>query len=145
MQIPDDLGTALLASTSDAIVATDRAGLITFWNPGAERMFGFTAAETDGQSLDLIIPEHLRVRHWNGFRHTMATGTSRYGHDDLLSVPALTKDGRRISAEFTIVIPRDGEQVTGAVAVVLDVTKRFEEVRELKRRLAAAGDAKVQS
>jgi len=150
MNIPDglgaDLGAALLDSASDAIVATDREGRIMFWNPGAERMFGFTAAETCGQSLDLIIPENLRARHWSGYRHTMATGTSRYGHGDLLSVPALTKDGRRISVEFTILMLRDGaQQVTGTIAVMRDVTKRFEEIRELKRRLAEAGDAKARS
>jgi PAS domain S-box-containing protein len=150
MKIPDgleaDLGAALLGGASDAIVATDREGRITFWNPGAERLFGFTAAETDGQSLDLIIPENLRARHWSGFRHTMATGESRYGHGDLLSVPALTKDGRRISVEFTIVMLRDSaQQVTGTVAVMRDVTRRFEEVRELKRRLAEAGAAKAGS
>lgn len=65
-------------------------------------MFGFTAEETVGRSLDLIIPENLRARHWSGYRHTMETGTSRYGHGDLLSVPGLTKDGRQISVEFTI-------------------------------------------
>ena len=142
MKIPDDVGNALLAGVSDAIVATDREGHIIFWNPGAERIFGFTAAEAGGQSLDLIIPENLRARHWSGFRHTMATGESRYGHGDLLSVPALTSDGRRISVEFTIVMLRDGAQVTGTVAVMRDVTRRFEEVRELKRRLAASGGAK---
>src|SRR3954453_14469902 len=131
----DDLGNALLASASDAIIATDRDGRITFWNPGAERIFGFTAAEAPGQSLDLIIPENLRARHWSGFHHTMATGTSRYGHGDLLSVPGLTRDGRRISVEFTIVILRDGAgKVAGTVAVMRDVTKRFEEVRDLRRK-----------
>jgi PAS domain S-box-containing protein len=145
MKAPDGLGDALLDSASDAIVATDREGRITFWNPGAERVFGFTAAEADGQLLDLIIPEKLRARHWSGFRHTMATGESRYGHGDLLSVPALTKNGRRISVEFTIVMLRDDAQVTGTVAVMRDVTKRFEEVRELKLRLAASGDGKAQS
>ena len=140
MTIPAGLGDALLHSASDAIVATDREGRISFWNPGAERIFGFTAAEAAGQSLDIIIPENLRARHWEGFRHTMATGTSRYGHGDLLSVPALTKEGRRISVEFTIVMLRDGRgDVAGTVAVMRDVTKRFEEVRELKRRLAEAG------
>jgi PAS domain S-box-containing protein len=70
----------------------------------------------------------------------MATGTSRYGHGDLLSVPGLTRDGRRISVEFTIVLLRNGAQeTTGTVAVMRDVTKRFEEVRELKRRLAGTG------
>jgi PAS domain S-box-containing protein len=140
MYTPPGLGEALLHSASDAIIATDRDGHITFWNPGAERIFGFTAAAAIGQSLDLIIPESLRARHWNGFRHTMATGTSRYGHGDLLSVPGLTREGARISVEFTIVLLRDGTQaVTGTVAVMRDVTKRFEEVRELKRRLAGAG------
>jgi PAS domain S-box-containing protein len=139
MNIPAGLGEALLHSASDAIIATDREGNITFWNPGAERIFGFTCAEANGQSLDLIIPENLRARHWNGFRHTMATGTSRYGHGDLLSVPGLTKEGARISVEFTILLLRDGTQaVNGTVAVMRDVTKRFEEVRELKRRLAEA-------
>src|SRR4051794_25248738 len=102
MNSSHDLGSALLASASDAIIATDREGLITFWNPGAERIFGFCSAETVGQSLDLIIPDNLRTRHWSGYRHAMTTGESRYGHGDLLSVPGLTKDGRRISVEFTI-------------------------------------------
>jgi len=113
-----------------------------FWNPGAERIFGFTQREAVGQSLDLIIPENLRARHWEGFRHTMATGTSRYGAGDLLSVPGLAKDGRRISVEFTIVMLREGDAVTGTVAVMRDVTKRFAEVRELKRQLAEAGQRK---
>jgi PAS domain S-box-containing protein len=140
MTIPSELGEALLNSASDAIVATDREGVITFWNPGAERIFGFTAEEAVGHTLDLMIPENLRARHWSGFRHTMETGISRYGHGDLLSVPGLTKDGRRISVEFTIVMLRDATQaVTGTVAVMRDVTKRFDEVRELKRRLAQAG------
>ena len=140
MNIPAAIGEALLRGASDAIVATDREGRITFWNPGAERIFGFSAAEAAGQSLDIIIPENLRARHWQGFRHTMATGTSRYGHGDLLSVPALTKDGRRISVEFTIVLLQEGKQeVSGTVAVMRDVTKRFEEVKELRRKLAAAG------
>src|SRR5690242_17890790 len=135
-----DPGNALLASASDAIIATDREGRITLWNPGADRIFGFSAAEAVGQSLDLIIPENLRSRHWAGYRHAMETGESRYGHGDLLSVPGLTKGGRRISVEFTIVLLRNEAQAdAGTVAVMRDVTKRFEELRELKRRLAQAG------
>src|SRR3954468_13245023 len=137
MATPHDLGAALLASASDAIIATDREGLITFWNPGAERIFGFSAAEAAGQSLDLIIPENLRSRHWAGYRHAMETGESRYGHGDLLSVPGLTKDGRRISVEFTIVMLRDAHnRPAGTAAILRDVTKRFEETRKLRRKLA---------
>jgi PAS domain S-box-containing protein len=140
MNIPPGLGDALFNSASDAIIATDRDGLIVFWNPGAERIFGFTADEAAGRSLDLIIPENLQARHWEGFRRTMETGVSRYGHGDLLSVPGLTRDGRRISVEFTIVLLRnDRQEIAGTVAVMRDVTRRFEEVRELKRRLAQAG------
>jgi PAS domain S-box-containing protein len=133
---------AILSMSSDAIVATDRAGTITFWNPGATRIFGFASEEAVGQSLDIIIPENLRKRHWDGFHHTMATGTSRYGDGDLLSVPGLTKDGRRISVEFTIAILRDEQQApAGTVAIMRDATKRFEELRELRRKLAAAQPA----
>src|SRR3954454_661204 len=135
----DDLGNALLASASDAIIATDREGRITFWNPGAERIFGFSAAEAVGRSLDLIIPENLRSRHWTGYSQAMETGESRYGHGDVLSVPGLTKDGRRISVEFTIVMLRDEQsRPAGTVAILRDVTARFEEMRQLKRKLAAA-------
>lgn len=140
MKMPDGLAEALLNSASDAIVATDRDGRITVWNPGAERIFGFASGDAVGQTLDLIIPENLRARHWEGFRHVMETGTSRYGHGDLLSVPGLTREGRRISVEFTIVMLRDGEgRTTGTVAVMRDVTRRFEEVRDLRRKLAEAG------
>ena len=139
----NDPGTALLASASDAIIATDREGRITFWNPGAARIFGFSAAEAVGRSLDLIIPENLRARHWSGYRHAMATGESRYGHGDLLSVPGLSKDGRRISVEFTIAMLRDEQdRPGGTVAILRDVSKRFEEVRELRRQLADANRAK---
>jgi len=130
----------LFTQTDTGVVVVDRNHCILAWNPGAERIFGFTACEASGQSLDLIIPENLRARHWAGFHHTMETGTSRYGHGDLLSVPGLTRDGRRISVEFTIVLLHDDRQeITGTVAVMRDVTKRFEELRELKRRLAQAG------
>jgi PAS domain S-box-containing protein len=138
MNIPDQLGQALLASPSDAIVATDREGRIVFWNPGAERIFGFTSHEAVGQSLDLIVPENLRARHWQGFRRVMQTGESRYGHGDVLSVPGMTKEARRISVEFTIVMLRDEDAIAGTVAVMRDVTKRFEEIRDLRRKLAEA-------
>ncbi|WP_338691301.1 PAS domain S-box protein [Bradyrhizobium sp. 26S5] len=136
MDIAAAVGDALLNGASDAIVATDARGRITLWNPGAVRMFGFTADEAIGQSLDLIIPEALRARHWAGYRHAMATETSRYGQGDLLSVPALTKLGARISVEFTIVMLYDAGHVAGTVAVMRDVTKRFEELKELRRRAA---------
>jgi PAS domain S-box-containing protein len=130
---------AILSAAADAVVATDRDGIIQVWNPGAERIFGHRADEALGQSLDLIIPERLRARHWEGFRHVMATGVSRYGAGDLLSVPGICKDGRRVSLEFTIVPLKDQQgQMQGLAAVMRDVTSRFEEIRGLKQKLAEA-------
>jgi PAS domain S-box-containing protein len=139
MDLKQLLAESLLASASDAIVVSDRDGVIRVWNPGAERIFGHAAAEALGQSLDLIIPPNLRPRHWDGYRHVMETGRSQYDTGALLSVPGLRKDGERISLEFTIVpLASASGQVEGLAAVMRDVTARFNEVRELKRRLAAA-------
>jgi PAS domain S-box-containing protein len=85
----DRLGRAVLGAASEAIFAVDREGVVRFWNPGAERLFGFAAAEALGRPVDLIIPELQRARHWAGFRRVMETGESRYGQGDLLAVPGL--------------------------------------------------------
>ena len=136
---PPRLFEMLVQDAPDAIVYADAAGVIRFWNRGAERIFGFTAAEALGQSLDIIIPENQRARHWEGYRAVMRSGTSRYGAGDLLAVPGLRKDGARISLEFTIV-PVQGEdgRLCGIAAFLRDVTKRFAEMKELRRQLAAA-------
>jgi PAS domain S-box-containing protein len=133
---------AILQTSSEAIIASDVDGKILFWNPGATRIFGFDAAEALGQSLDLIIPEKLRARHWQGYRHVMDTGRSRYGEGDLLSVPAVTKDGRRISVEFTIVMLRDNHGTAiGMASIMRDSTARFEEMKFLRRKIAALENA----
>ena len=135
--IASHLGDTILNTTSDAILAADRQGVIHFWNRGATRMFGFTADEAIGASLDLIIPERLRKRHWEGYERVMATGETRYGAGDLLAVPAVVKGGRQISVEFTIILLQDTERrVSGMAAILRDVTSRFEELQRLKRELA---------
>lgn len=136
MRLNDLLGEAILSTRSDAVVSADAKGLIHFWNPGAERLFGYSAEEAIGRSLDLIIPERLRGRHWEGFQRVMATGESRYGEADLLAVPALRKGGATISVEFTVVPLRSDGRMIGMAALMRDVTKRFEETRALKRKLA---------
>ncbi|MGQ4274086.1 PAS domain S-box protein [Terrihabitans sp. B22-R8] len=134
---PEAIGAALLHTDADAVVVSDHAGFIVFWNPGAERIFGFTETEALGQSLDIIIPESLRARHWEGYRETAASGHSRYGAGDLLAVPGLRKDGSRLSLEFTITLLKDGESVNGMIAVMRDVTAKFEEMRALRKKVAA--------
>jgi PAS domain S-box-containing protein len=128
----------LVRDTADAIVYADAEGVIGFWNAAAERIFGYTSAEAIGKTLDIIIPEPLRQRHWSGYRETVRSGKSRYGAGDVLAVPALRKDGTRISVEFTILPFRDRDGRTlGMAATLRDVTRRFEEVKALRAALAA--------
>ena len=125
----------LVTAIGDAIVVSDANGAITVWNPGAERMFGFTESEALGQSLDLIIPERQRKRHWDGYHKTMETGATKYG-TDLLKVPATHKDGRALSIAFTVAMLNSAEgKVTGIAAIIRDETSRFNEERSLRKRL----------
>jgi PAS domain S-box-containing protein len=133
---PDIDYAQLVAAIGDAVIVSDAKGAITLWNAAAERMFGFTEADALGQSLDLIIPERQRQRHWDGYEKTMSTGQTRYG-SDVLRVPALHKDGHSLSIAFTVALLRgpDGA-VTAIVAIVRDETSRWTEERKLRRRLA---------
>jgi PAS domain S-box-containing protein len=134
--IDENLYRQIVEGSPDAIIVGDGDGVIRLWNAGARAIFGFTAEEAVGKSMDLIIPERLRARHWDGYRKVMVTGVSRYGSGDLLAVPALTKDGRTISIEFTIQMVKDaGGRIAASVATIRDVTKRFQREKELGKRL----------
>jgi PAS domain S-box-containing protein len=129
----------LTTEAADAIIYADAKGAIRFWNNGAERIFGFSSLEALGNSLDIIIPERLRQRHWEGYARTIRTGFTRYGAGDVLAVPAVRKDGLLISVEFTI-LPFTGpdEQLIGIAAILRDVSVRFNMIKDLRRKLAAA-------
>ena len=130
------LSQQILQLAPDAIMFSDREGIIRLWNKGAERIFGSSAEEAIGQSLDLIIPEKLRARHWEGYTKTMATGETRYG-TDLLAVPAQHRDGSRISTEFSIVLLRDGAgEPIGVAAILRDVTPQRQREKGLQDRIA---------
>lgn len=137
----DQLGRRLLVDMPDALVVSDREGLIRVWNDAAERIFGFSSDEAIGGSLDIITPEGLRARHWTGYHETMKTGRTRYGAGDLLSVPAICKDGRRISVQFSIMPIDDGEGgLSGVAAIMRDVTRDFDERKALRAKLAQKAD-----
>jgi PAS domain S-box-containing protein len=134
----DWLARAVVREAAEGIVVADPNGVITLWNDGAARIFGYAAAEALGQTLDLIIPEKQRTRHWAGYDQTMATGVTKYG-DSLLKVPATHRDGRRLSIEFSVALLRDDEgKIAGIAAVVRDSTERWAADRELLKRLAEA-------
>jgi PAS domain S-box-containing protein len=133
---PEWLCREIVDRAQDAIILADRDGVIRLWNSGAEAMFGYRAEEAVGQTLDLIIPERLRARHWAGYREVMATGATRYA-GQVLAVPAIGKDGASISVEFTIVLLHEpAGTMLGPAAIVRDVTARWEQERALKKRLA---------
>ena len=126
----------LLKTIGDGVVVADAKGNIIFWNAAAERIFGFTEQEAIGQSLDLIVPERQRQRHWDGYHKTMDTGQTRYGHD-LLRVPALHKEGRPLSIAFTVaMLYTPDQEVSAIVAIVRDETKRWTDERDMRKRIA---------
>lgn len=132
----DKLLEQFVNNAPDAILVSDREGIIRFWNRGAEQMFGHTAAEAVGQSLDLIIPENLRDRHWEGYRRVMASGETKY-KTGLLSSPGVRKDGSRVSLEFSMVLLHDeAGEMQGCASIMRDVTERWKKEKELKERLA---------
>lgn len=132
----EELCHQLVQGCNDAIIYSDREGIIRLWNSGAEQMFGFTSEEAVGQSLDIFIPENQRARHWEGYFKVMETGVTRYAKD-LLAAPALRKDGSRISTEFSMTIIRDAEGgIAGTAAVMRDVTAKWQKEKALKARLA---------
>ena len=137
-RLPEDLAARILDGSPDAILISDRMGTVRHWNRGAERIFGFLNAEAIGSSMDLIIPGRLRARHWAGWDRAMKAGATQYGSGQLLAVPALHKDGRQISIEFSIQLLKDASgQVEWVAAVLRDVTERFEREKALR----AAGRA----
>ena len=125
----------LVESIGDAVVVSDPKGLITLWNAAAERMFGFSETDALGKSLDLIVPQKLQHRHWEGYEKTMQTGQTKYG-TDLLRVPAVHKDGRALSIAFTVALLHGADnKVSGIAAVIRDETTRFTEERNLRKRV----------
>lgn len=132
----ESLCESIVEQSPIAIIVGDREGIVRLWNAGAQTMFGWSAEEAIGKSMDMIIPEKHRPRHWEGYDRVMGTGVTKYGRN-LLAVPALTKDGRRISIEFNVVLLKDAEQrVLGIAATMQDVTARWERDKTLRARLA---------
>lgn len=126
----------IIDNAGDAVILADAEGLVRLWNGGAQALFGFRAEEMIGRAMDSIIPANLRERHWQGYLKAMETGQTRYSRA-LLAVPALRKDGSRISIEFTIALIRENGKLLGAAAIVRDVTARWNQDKELRQRLAA--------
>ena len=127
---------ALVGAMGDAVIVSDVEGRVVVWNAAAERLFGWTEAEAMGQRMDMIVPERLRKRHWDGYDKSMQTGQTRYAHD-VLRVPAVDKAGRAMSIAFTVfmLFGPDGKP-SACGSVIRDETERFAQDRELRKRIA---------
>ena len=133
---PEKISQQIIENIPDAVLYVDAKGLIQHWNDSATRIFGYSADEAIGQSLDLIIPEKLQGRHWDGYNKVMESGQSQYG-TDLLSVPSTHRDGQRLSVDFCIAMLKDDQgKVEGIAAVMRDMTAQRQKERELKERIA---------
>lgn len=135
-ELDPDVVLQVAAEAPDGVVIVDREGAIRYWNRGAERIFGHPTSAMIGSSLDVIIPERLRQRHWDGFRAAMERGSTKYGEDDLLAVPAIAADGRTVSIEFSVVLLVDGDGgVRHVGAIIRDVSARWAAEQDMRRRL----------
>lgn len=130
---------AIVEQIPDALIFADCDGVIRVWNHGAEAVFGFTAGEILGRSLDVIIPEQLRAGHWKGFRRAIDNGKTQYGNQ-VRTTRSIHKDGRKLYVDlsFGLVVDPKGA-VVGAVAVGRDCSDRFESEKALRGQIAALG------
>lgn len=129
----------IVENSNEGIIFSDREGIIRLWNRGAELIFDYTQEEALGKMLDLIIPEKHRARHWEGYMRVMREGSTRYANE-MLSVPAIRKDGKRISIEFSVIIIREDDRIEGVAAIIRDVTSRWEKEKEMKQYIATLED-----
>ena len=119
----------IVEHVADALIFADREGIIRRWNHGASRVFGFTAEDAIGQSLDLIIPERLRAAHWAGYHAAInSAGLKLDGR------PTLTrgqhKEGGKLYVEMSFALVADARgEIVGSVAMARDVTAKVQKER----------------
>ena len=134
MEIGVDVYRRIVEQTTDAIIFADREGLIRIWNEGAELVFGFPAKEVLGKSLDVIIPEELRKRHWESYGKAIAAGKTRLG-SRVLTTRSLHKDGSRLYVDLSFSVIVDGSgRAEGALAIGRNVTQRYLADKALRKQ-----------
>jgi PAS domain S-box-containing protein len=126
----------ILECMSEALIFADQDGIIQIWNPGAEFIFGYTSDEAVGQSIDLIIPEHLRKAHWDGFNRAVSRGTTAYGRRSVIT-RSLHKSGQQLYVDMSFaVVNNHAGKTIGATAIARNTTERYLEEKKLRRQIA---------
>ncbi len=138
---PMNLYQAMIEQTADAFIFSDSEGRIQLWNHGAELVFGFSAKDAIGQSLDIIIPEHLRQAHWIGFHKAVAAGRMSLS-DQVMTTRFLHKDGSKGYVDMHFSLLKDStDRLMGVLATARDSTARYLAERTLRARLAELAPA----
>ncbi len=113
----DDFFQSLAEHSHDAVIYVDASGIVQFWNAGAETILGFRRDEAVGKPVDIIIPERLRERHWDGFRRVIRTGSTL--PPGWVVTQAMRKDGTIVPLDITILLLRHADRrVRGVVALM---------------------------
>jgi PAS domain S-box-containing protein len=135
-EIHADVFRRIVEQTTDAVIFADRGGLIRIWNQGAESVFGFRAGEVLGKSLDVIIPEELRKKHWEGYSKAIETGRTKLG-SRVLTTRSRHEDGSRLYVDlsFTVIVDDSGH-AEGALAIGRNVTERYLADKALRKHTA---------
>jgi len=127
---------SILRCMPEALIFCDLEGIIRVWNGGAEKVFGWPAAEAVGQNLDLIIPERMRKAHWDGFNQAIERGGVKPGRTAMIT-RSLHKSGEFIYVDMSFEMVKDAQgQMLGSMAVARDATARFTEEKALRKQLA---------
>lgn len=126
----------ILRCMPEALIFCDLEGIIRVWNGGAEKVFGWSAAEAVGQSLDLIIPERMRKAHWDGFNQALERGGVKPGRTSMIT-RSLHKSVEFIYVDMSFEMVRDESgKMLGSMAVAREATKRFNDEKALRKQLA---------
>ncbi|MDR7306342.1 PAS domain S-box protein [Rhodoferax saidenbachensis] len=121
----------LLGSAPDSILGMDTEGFVTDWNPGAERVLGWTRDEALGRRMsELVIPHRFREAHENGMRRFLKTGHAQV-LNRIIEIAALHKDGHEFPIELSI-WSINNERGQGFGASIRDVTERHKAQESLR-------------
>jgi PAS domain S-box-containing protein len=132
-----DLFRRIVAAASDAVIFADREGRIRLWNRGAQLVFGYAAAEVEGERLDIIIPERLRRAHWEAFDRSVETGCMKHV-DRVLTTRSVHKNGAKLYVDLSFGLVKDERGVVlGAFAIGRDCTQRYLAEAEARTQRAA--------
>jgi PAS domain S-box-containing protein len=127
----DEAFRAVAETASDGIISADENGDIIYWNPAAEKIFGYSTAQARGRSLTLLMPERLRKAHQEGMKRVVLHGESRL-LGKVIELTGLRKDGSEFPLELSLSTWTTSKR-RGFTGIVRDITHR----KEFDRRMSA--------